>query len=155
MLSRRCLPRSRIVQEIEDGSLISRLSWAWLQVQRTVSWPIYFMCRETRMPSGDWLLLASYCASKGAVSQLTRQIALDYAPHKIYANALCPGCKLPRQIAVNINADSYGRYSNCYLQGDYYSSDALGGIELSPPIKGAWFTRWHCENCCCYGKRWC
>ncbi|KAJ5526310.1 NAD(P)-binding protein [Penicillium frequentans] len=33
----------------------------------------------------------SYCASKGAVSQLTRQIALDYAPHKIHSNALCPG----------------------------------------------------------------
>ncbi|KAJ5279994.1 NAD(P)-binding protein [Penicillium angulare] len=33
----------------------------------------------------------SYCASKGGVSQLTRQIALDYAPHKIHANALCPG----------------------------------------------------------------
>ena len=38
---------------------------------------------------------ASYCASKGAVSQLTRQIALDYAPQKIHSNALCPGCKLP------------------------------------------------------------
>ncbi|CAI7614027.1 unnamed protein product [Penicillium manginii] len=33
----------------------------------------------------------SYCASKGAVSQLTRQIALDYAPKRIYSNALCPG----------------------------------------------------------------
>ncbi|KAF9893500.1 hypothetical protein FE257_010812 [Aspergillus nanangensis] len=33
----------------------------------------------------------SYCASKGAVSQLTRQMALDYAPHRIHANALCPG----------------------------------------------------------------
>ncbi|KAL4902050.1 hypothetical protein BDW74DRAFT_187039 [Aspergillus multicolor] len=33
----------------------------------------------------------SYCASKGAVSQLTRQIALDYAPHRIHANAICPG----------------------------------------------------------------
>ncbi|KAJ5911298.1 NAD(P)-binding protein [Penicillium subrubescens] len=33
----------------------------------------------------------SYCASKGAVSQLTRQIALDYAPHKIHCNAICPG----------------------------------------------------------------
>lgn len=36
-------------------------------------------------------LPASYCASKGAVSQLTRQMALDYAPHRIHANALCPG----------------------------------------------------------------
>ena len=40
----------------------------------------------TRLP-------ASYCASKGAVSQLTRQVALDYAPDKIHCNAICPGCK--------------------------------------------------------------
>lgn len=43
---------------------------------------------------GELIRAASYCASKGAVSQLTRQIALDYAPHKIHANALCPGCML-------------------------------------------------------------
>ncbi|KAJ5110580.1 NAD(P)-binding protein [Penicillium argentinense] len=33
----------------------------------------------------------SYCASKGAVSQLTRQMALDYAMHRIHSNAICPG----------------------------------------------------------------
>ncbi|OQD80321.1 hypothetical protein PENANT_c037G06210 [Penicillium antarcticum] len=33
----------------------------------------------------------SYCASKGAVSNLTRQVALDYAPENIHINALCPG----------------------------------------------------------------
>lgn len=33
----------------------------------------------------------AYCASKGAVAQLTKQIALDYAPHKIHCNSICPG----------------------------------------------------------------
>lgn len=42
---------------------------------------------------GSDQLLASYCASKGAVSSLTRQVALDYAPHRIHSNAICPGCK--------------------------------------------------------------
>lgn len=35
----------------------------------------------------------SYGASKGAVVNMTRTIALDYAPHRIYCNALCPGCE--------------------------------------------------------------
>lgn len=35
--------------------------------------------------------LAAYTASKGAVLQLTRNIALDYAQYKIRANILCPG----------------------------------------------------------------
>ena len=33
----------------------------------------------------------SYCASKGAVVMLTKQVALDYAGDRIHCNALCPG----------------------------------------------------------------
>ena len=33
----------------------------------------------------------AYCASKGAVVNLTRQIAIDYAAHKINVNCICPG----------------------------------------------------------------
>lgn len=32
-----------------------------------------------------------YCASKGAVVNLTRQLGLDFAPQKINVNAICPG----------------------------------------------------------------
>jgi NAD(P)-dependent dehydrogenase (short-subunit alcohol dehydrogenase family) len=33
----------------------------------------------------------AYCASKGAVANLTRQLALDFAPQRINVNAICPG----------------------------------------------------------------
>ncbi|WP_213457411.1 SDR family NAD(P)-dependent oxidoreductase [Rhizomonospora bruguierae] len=34
---------------------------------------------------------ASYCASKAAVSNLTRQLAVEYGPRGIRINAICPG----------------------------------------------------------------
>ena len=33
----------------------------------------------------------AYCASKGAVVNLTRQLAVDFSPHRINVNAICPG----------------------------------------------------------------
>ena len=37
----------------------------------------------------------AYCASKGAVVLLTKQIAVEYGKEKIHCNALCPACKFP------------------------------------------------------------
>ncbi|KAF2027271.1 putative short chain dehydrogenase [Setomelanomma holmii] len=64
------------------------------------------MMKQEPRPSGDrgWIVNVSsigglvglsmepsYCASKGAVTNLTRQVALDYAADKIHINGVCPG----------------------------------------------------------------
>jgi NAD(P)-dependent dehydrogenase (short-subunit alcohol dehydrogenase family) len=36
-------------------------------------------------------LAPAYCASKGGVVNLTRQLAVDYSPHGVRVNAVCPG----------------------------------------------------------------
>lgn len=37
------------------------------------------------------LLAAAYCASKGAVTLLTKQVAVEYAKFKVHCNCVCPG----------------------------------------------------------------
>lgn len=49
-------------------------------------------------------MLASYCAAKGAVVQLTKQVALDYARDRIHCNALCPGF-LKTTMTQNLQSD--------------------------------------------------
>ncbi|KAF9880489.1 hypothetical protein CkaCkLH20_02443 [Colletotrichum karsti] len=64
------------------------------------------MLKQDILPSGDrgWIVNISsifglvggrhnisYAASKGAVSNLTRQVAMDYAGDRIHCNAICPG----------------------------------------------------------------
>ena len=36
-------------------------------------------------------LAPSYCASKGGIVNLTRQLAVDYSPDGLRVNAICPG----------------------------------------------------------------
>ncbi|KAI0126185.1 putative oxidoreductase [Xylariales sp. AK1849] len=64
------------------------------------------MLKQDPRPTGDrgWIVNVSsiggvkglpmepsYCASKGAVTNLTRQVAMDYAKDNIHVNAVCPG----------------------------------------------------------------
>jgi NAD(P)-dependent dehydrogenase (short-subunit alcohol dehydrogenase family) len=78
----------------------------WERVLRINASGAFFSCRAAlrHMPDGGaivtvgsingliaWEHDAPYCASKGAVIQLTRAIALDVAPRKIRANCVCPG----------------------------------------------------------------
>lgn len=45
-----------------------------------------------------WPASTAYCAAKGAVIQLTRQMAVDHGPEGIRVNAVCPGTTLTPMI---------------------------------------------------------
>jgi NAD(P)-dependent dehydrogenase (short-subunit alcohol dehydrogenase family) len=45
-----------------------------------------------------WPLSAAYCAAKGGVVQLTRQMAVDYGPSNVRVNAVAPGTTLTPMI---------------------------------------------------------
>ncbi len=43
---------------------------------------------------------APYIASKGAVTQLTKSMAIDYGPHHIRVNCVCPGMVMNERVKV-------------------------------------------------------
>ena len=80
----------------------------WTAVMETNVTSVFRLCRATiphmRKQGGgvivnvasDWALVGgrnafAYCASKGAVAQMTRAMALDHAREGIRVNAVCPG----------------------------------------------------------------
>ena len=44
-----------------------------------------------------------YCASKAAITHMTKQMALDFAPHNIRANTICPGTVVTEMVEGVIN----------------------------------------------------
>ena len=75
--------------DIEAGLSIRPASWALMGKWFTGVGPKFEL--------SYWLFAklytAAYCASKGAVTLLTKQVAVEYAKHKIHCNAVCPGRK--------------------------------------------------------------
>ncbi|KEQ69794.1 gluconate 5-dehydrogenase [Aureobasidium namibiae CBS 147.97] len=88
----------------------------WDDIQQVNSKGVFLGCKyasrqmlsQEPHPNGDrgWIVnvasifgmvgtsnFASYCASKGAIVNMTKAVALDCAPHRIHVNCICPGCK--------------------------------------------------------------
>jgi meso-butanediol dehydrogenase/(S,S)-butanediol dehydrogenase/diacetyl reductase len=83
----------------------------WNELIATNLDSVYFMCREfipllLKSQGPSIVNIAStfgvignakmpvYCATKGAVVNLTRQLAIDYGPQGLRANSVCPGSTL-------------------------------------------------------------
>jgi len=79
--------------------------------------------------------LAAYTASKGAVLQLTRNIALDYAKDGIRANTLCPGVTATEMTEQVINDDpdpkaARERFDRVIPRGSIASPDEIAHAAL-------------------------
>ena len=94
------------IELLEAPSIVETSDEDWERVLTINASGAFYSCRAAlrHMPDGGaivtvgsinaliaWEHDAAYCASKGAVLQLTRAIALDMAPRRIRANCVCPG----------------------------------------------------------------
>ena len=94
------------IELLDAPSIVETSDEDWERVLRINATGVFYCCRAAlrHMPDGGaivtvgsinaliaWEHDAAYCASKGAVLQLTRAIALDTAPRNIRANCVCPG----------------------------------------------------------------
>ncbi len=94
------------IELLEEPSIVDTTDEQWERVLGINASGAFYSCRAAlrHMPDGGaivtvgsinalvaWEHDAAYCASKGAVLQLTRAIALDMAPRNIRANCVCPG----------------------------------------------------------------
>jgi len=95
---------------------------------------------------------AAYCAAKGGVVNLTREMAMDYIKDGIYVNAICPGVILTamtdpllkdkateKALMQQTPVGRFGKpediaYAALYLAGD--ESDFVVGTELV--VDGGW-----------------
>ncbi|GGL16457.1 SDR family NAD(P)-dependent oxidoreductase [Nocardia jinanensis] len=67
---------------------------------------------------------AAYCASKGAVAQLSRQIAVEQAPHGIRCNVVSPGSVATDQLATYLAAQP----DPAAARTDLYAAHPIGRI---------------------------
>ena len=76
---------------------------------------------------------AAYCASKGAVDALTRQMALDYAPHGIRVNCIAPGFVETEMMRVFIDSHD----DPAAVEGDIVALHPIGRVGRPEEIAAA------------------
>ena len=108
---------------------------------------VYFMCRDfipmlLQSPKPSILNVAStfahignehmpvYCAAKGGVVSLTRQLAVDYGPKGLRVNSICPGPTLSPRVKGYFDsgrADATGTLRKVML-GRFAECDEIGNV---------------------------
>ena len=83
---------------------------------------------------------AAYCASKGAVTLLTKQVAVEYAKYKIHCNCVCPGRQYCSKSKLRIET-SHLRPADLrtpMTESQYHDRDARQAISALTPWGNEW-----------------
>jgi NAD(P)-dependent dehydrogenase (short-subunit alcohol dehydrogenase family) len=109
------------------------------------------MCGSVGLP-----LAAAYCATKGAIEQLTRSLALEFSPRGVRINAIAPGIILTplneadiagspeyrQSLLDRIPAGRIASASEVAPVAMFLASDAASYMHgVSVPIDGGWMAR--------------
>ncbi len=94
--------------------------------------------------------LASYSAAKGGVIALTQQAALEYAPHNVLVNAICPGT-IDTPILADITEQQRKENTQAHMlkrlgtpadiagtMCHFFSADGSFLTGLTYPVDGGW-----------------
>ena len=75
--------------------------------------------------------LTSYCASKGAIIQLTKALALEWAPFGVQVNAIAPGYfETDMNVEIRARADELGRILRRIPAGRMGRPEELGPLAV-------------------------
>lgn len=89
--------------ELDIAFLPTRAAWEWLKASRRASIINFASANAYHALDGSPAL--AHCAGKGGVLAMTRQLAMEGAPHNIRANTIAPGFIRTAATARHLDAD--------------------------------------------------
>lgn len=95
--------RSTLTGELDSVFLVTRAAWGLLKTSGAASIINFASANARHALEGSPAL--AHCAGKGGVLAMTRQLAMEGAPHGIRANTISPGFILTAATQAHIKAD--------------------------------------------------
>jgi len=81
--------RRTLASELDSVFLVSQAAWPHLKASGAAS--VINIASANSFVALEGSPALAHCAGKGGVLAMTRQLAMEGAPHRIRANCICPG----------------------------------------------------------------